>query len=56
MRFIYLADTFEDNYHILRDHFETESVNVMCRFLQRNKGNSNMLSWLSLSENHENRR
>ena len=28
MHLIYLADTFEDNYNILRDHFETESVNV----------------------------
>ena len=29
MQLIYLADTFEDNYNILRDHFETESANVM---------------------------
>ena len=29
MQLIYLADTFEDNYNILRDRFETESVNVM---------------------------
>ena len=26
---IYLADIFEDNYNIVRDLFETESVNVM---------------------------
>ena len=29
MQLIYLADTFEDNYNILRDRFETESVNVI---------------------------
>ena len=29
MQLIYLADIFEDNYNIVRDHFETESVNVM---------------------------
>ena len=29
MQLIYLADTFEDNYNILRDRFETESVNAM---------------------------
>ena len=29
MQLIYLDDTFEDNYNILRDRFETESVNVM---------------------------
>ena len=29
MQLICLADAFEDNYNILRDRFETESVNVM---------------------------
>ena len=29
MQLIYLVDTFEANYNILRDRFETESVNVM---------------------------
>ena len=29
MQLIYLADIFEDNYNIVRDRFETESVNVM---------------------------
>ena len=29
MQLIYLADIFEDNYNIVRDHFETESPNVM---------------------------
>ena len=29
MQLIYLADIFEDNYNIVHDHFETESVNVM---------------------------
>ena len=29
MQLIYLADTFKENYNILRDCFKTESVNVM---------------------------
>ena len=29
MQLIYLADIFEDNCNIVRDLFETESVNVM---------------------------
>ena len=29
MQLIYLNDIFEDNYNIVRDHFETESPNVM---------------------------
>ena len=29
MQLIYLADIFEDNYNIVRDRFETDSVNVM---------------------------
>ena len=29
MQLIYLIDIFEENYNILRDYFETDSVNVM---------------------------
>ena len=29
MQLIYLVDTLEDNYNILRHRFETESVNMM---------------------------
>ena len=29
MQLIYRIDIFEDNYNIVRDHFETDSVNVM---------------------------
>ena len=29
MQLIYLIDIFEDNYNIVRDRFETDSVNVM---------------------------
>ena len=29
MQLIYFTDIFEDNYNILRDCFETDSVNVM---------------------------
>ena len=56
MQLIYLADTFKDNYNILHAHFETGSVNVM-KYMSLdtgNKGNLNILAWLSLLENHEN--
>ena len=53
MQLIYLADIFENNYNIVRDRFETESASVM-KYIQRNKGNFNILAWLSLSDNHEN--
>ena len=29
MQLIYLIDILQDNYNIARDHFETDSVNVM---------------------------
>ena len=29
MQLIYPVDIFEDNYNIIRDRFETDSVNVM---------------------------
>ena len=29
MQLIYLIDIFQDDYNIVRDHFETDSVNVM---------------------------
>ena len=29
MQLIYLADIFEDNYNIVRDRFETNSVNML---------------------------
>ena len=29
MQIIYRTDVFEDNYNIVRDRFETDSVNVM---------------------------
>ena len=57
MHLVYLTDIFEDNYNIARDHFETDSVNVMKkgRLFQRNKGNFNIYSLGSiLTENHEN--
>ena len=41
MQLVYLIGIFEDNYNIVRDHFETDSVNLMKkdRFFQRNNGN-----------------
>ena len=46
MQLIYLIDIFQDDYNILRDHFEIDSVNVMKNkplvAKQRNKGNFNI--------------
>ena len=57
MQFIYLTDIFEDNYNIVRDRFETDSVNVMKnRPLVAKKQREFLygLASLSLSENHQN--
>ena len=57
MQLIYLADIFKDNYNILRDCFETQSVNVMKYMLlvaKKHKRHFNTLAWLSLSDNQEN--
>ena len=44
MQLIYLIEIFQDNYNIVRDHFETDSVNVMKNrpLVARNKGNLNI--------------
>ena len=57
MQLIYLADIFEDNYNIVRDRFETDSVNVMKKMSLVSKKQRKfqyILVWLSLSDNHEN--
>ena len=57
MQLIYLTDIFEDNYNIVRDRFETDSVNVMKNRLLVAKKQWKfhyILTWLGLSENHEN--
>ena len=57
MQLISLADIFEDNYNILRDRFETDSVNVMKKMSLVSKKQRKfqyILVWLSLSDNHEN--
>ena len=57
MQLIYPIDIFEDNYNIVRDRFETDSVNVMKNRLlvaKKQRKSQYILAWLSLSENHEN--
>ena len=57
MQLIYLIDIFEDNYNIVRDRFETDSVNVMKNrplVAKKQRKFQYILAWLSLSENHEN--
>ena len=56
MQLIYPIDTFEDNYNVVHDHFETDSVNVMKNRLlvtKKQRKSQYILAWLSLSENHE---
>ena len=55
MQLIYLTDIFEDN--LVRDGFETDSVNVMKNKLLLAKKKTKfqyIIAWLSLSESHEN--
>ena len=57
MQLIYPIDIFEDNDNIVRDRFETDSVNVMKNrpLVAKNQRKFQyILAWLSLSENHEN--
>ena len=57
MQLIYLIDIFEDNYNIVRDRFETDSVNVMKNgplVAKKQRKSPYILAWLSLSETHEN--
>ena len=57
MQLIYPIDIFEDNYNIVRDRFETDSLNVMKNrslVAKKQRKSQYTLAWLSLSENHEN--
>ena len=58
MQLIYLTDIFQYNYKIVRDRFETDSVNMIKNrplFWKETKEIPIYISfWLSLSENHEN--
>ena len=57
MQLVYLIDIFEDNYNIVRDRFETDAINVIKNrpfVAKKQRKFQYILSWLSLSENHEN--
>ena len=57
MQLIYPIDIFEDNYNIVHDRFESDSVNVMKDrplVAKKQRKSQYILAWLSLSENHEN--
>ena len=57
MQLIYPIDIFEDNYNIVRDRFETDSVNVVKNgplVAKKQRKSHYILAWLSLSETHEN--
>ena len=57
MQLICFIDIFQDNYNIVRDPFEIDSVNVMKNRLlvaKKQRKFQYILAWLSLSENHEN--
>ena len=57
MQLIYLIDIFEDNYNIVCDCFETDSVNVMKNRPLAAKKQAKfqyILAWLSLSKNYKN--
>ena len=56
MQLIYLGDTFEDNYNILRDPFEAESVNVMkyMSFVAKKQRKFQYISFAQPTDNHWN--
>ena len=57
MQLIYLINIFEDNYNIVHDRFETDSVNVVKNrplVAKKQRKFQFILAWFSLSENHEN--
>ena len=57
MQIISLIDIFEDNFKIVPDRFEIDSVNVMKNRLlvvKKQRKFQYILAWLSLSENREN--
>ena len=57
MQLAYLIDIFQDNYNIVRDRFEADSVNVMKNrslVAKKQRKFQYTSSLLSLSENHEN--
>ena len=59
MQLIYPIDIFEGNYNIVRDCFETDSVNVMKNrplVAKKQRKSQYILAWLSLTENHENQK
>ena len=49
MQLIYLADTFKENYNILHDRFETESVNVM-KYMQFVAKKQRKYQYISLAQ------
>ena len=56
MQLIFPTDIFQDNYNIVCDRFETDSVNVMKNrplVTKKQRKLQFILAWLSLSENHE---
>ena len=57
MQLIYPIAILEDNYNIVGDRFETDSVNMMKNrplVAKKQRKSQYILAWLSLSENHEN--
>ena len=58
MQLIYqLIEVFEDNYNIVRDCFEADSVNVMKNeplVAKKQREFQYILAWLSLSKNYKN--
>ena len=51
MQIIYLIDIFEDNYNIVHDRFETDSVNVMKNrplVAKKKRKFQYILAWLNL--------
>ena len=50
MQLIYLADIFEDNYNIVRDRFETESVVKVMKYMSLVAKKQKKFQYISLAQ------
>ena len=53
MQLVYLIDIFEDNHNIVRDRFETDSVNMMKNRLLVAKKHKKISMYINLAQSHQ---
>ena len=50
---VYLTDSFKDNHNIIRDCFETDSVNMMKNRLLVAKKHKEISMYINLTQSHQ---